>query len=229
MASKKDEKKPAAAPARPARGAKEEAKPAAAAEPEVNETLARLVDAADNLNTVLGLEPAIDLELGEEELKSAISAEAKLIGVDTKTDKVTDAVIAADKKALKPETWALLEELGMLGHIKPAAKEDAKPARGAAAKPAAAKPAPKDKPAKTAKEGKKTMTRTACFCAALMEEGKKGVSLTDLAKYTDEDFVKAGGGSNLKQTEYMIKVHLPVLTGCGFVEYDSKGIITLKK
>ena len=229
MAKKEEEKKPAAG--RPARGAAKEETKTQEETPEISELHQKFIDAAENLNSVLGLEPAIDVTLGEEELATAISAEAKLIGVDTKTNKVTDAVIAADKKALKSETWELMMEMNWLGHIAPA-KEEKKGAAKAKDKPAAAaKDTTKTKPAASKSAGeKKTKTRTACFCAALMEEAKKkaGVTVAQLAKYTDEDFVKAGGKSNLKQTEYMIKVHLPVLIDCDVISIDAKGNITLK-
>lgn len=220
--AKKDETKPAAA-ARPARGAAA-AKPEPAAEPAANEFLTRLQDAADNLNSVLGLEPAINAELAEEELKSAISAEAKLIGVDAKTDKVTEAVIAADKKALKPETWALLEEMGWLGHIKPAKEE--KPARGAAAAKSDAKAATPAKTGAAAKPAKAAeaprYTRANAFADAV-DTGEKNID--KLIELSDANYVsKAGKTSNLKEAKWYYNTIVPGLIALGFATVQGVNI-----
>lgn len=96
------------------------------------------------------------------------------------------------------------------------------------------KAAPAEKPAKEkkekapAKEKRKTATRTDCFCEAVLAIGKKGKTISDISEDIDAAYVKAGGDSNLKQTEHMVRVHLPVLVGVGFVEVKDKTIFLIQ-
>ena len=86
---------------------------------------------AKDLNDVLGLEPAIDLKAND--LLERVGEEAGQIGVDPKTGKISEKLVAGDKKELQPETWEFLEENKMLGHLgeeveeEPSIKKAAKP------------------------------------------------------------------------------------------------------
>jgi hypothetical protein len=103
----------------------------------------KLIEIATELNTVLGLNPPIDVTLADADLLAKIILEATNIGMgETGFD---EKVWEADKAALAPETLAWLEANGALAHVtagldalKAAAPAAAAPR--AAAAPAAAAP-----------------------------------------------------------------------------------------
>jgi hypothetical protein len=104
--------------------------------------LTALVEIANEVNIVLGLNPPIDTTQEADPLLAQIKLETSQIGM---ADGVfAEKVYNADKAAFSPETWAWLEANGCVDHLKAplealAAKPAAAPAgRAASAAPAAA-------------------------------------------------------------------------------------------
>lgn len=123
-----------------ARKTKEE-KAAAATTPETTETVETpvveeagidvdmLVKITEEINTIFGLNPKIDIYQPTADLEKLVREANK-------------ETLAADEKDLAPATWAWLLENGMIDHLKPAPKSAD-----------AVKPGPKAKPAGGAKTG----------------------------------------------------------------------------
>lgn len=120
-----------------------------------------LIAAADDLNQVLGMQPPIDLEANEEDLLTQITT-------------ASGEVLAADKKALKPETWGFLEESGLLKHLD-TPKEEKTPASS------------DEKKKVVPKKAKDTAERNA-FVKDLISEGKytaKEIADKTCTKFTE--------------------------------------------
>jgi outer membrane biosynthesis protein TonB len=208
-------------------------------------TREELIQATEELNNVLGLDPPIKVskKMTDEELIEKIKEIA------------TDNVYESDCIALSDEdvegehfySEGTVEVFGALGieiaagsppnpeeaqadeekEDEPEPEVEEKPVKSKKEKAAPAeKPAKEKKEKAPAKEKSKSVTRTDCFCNALLAIDKKGKSIDDIAEEIDEAYVKGGGKSNLKQTLHMIKVYLPVLVGVKFAKFDNK-VITL--
>ena len=161
---------------------------------------------AKDLNDVLGLEPAIDLKA--KDLLERVRDEAASVGVDPKTGKISQKLVDGDKKELQAETWAFLEEQGMLAHLeteaaeaeeeetpttKPATKKaEEKAVKGAAVKEeeeekSAAKKAPGGKDEKAPKVVGKVVGKASPDTAARKEYIK---DLITKAKFTKAEIVE---------------------------------------
>jgi hypothetical protein len=95
----------------------------------------KLIEIATELNTVLGLNPPIDVTLADADLLAKITLEATNIGMGETG--FAEKVWEADKAALAPETLAWLEANGALAHVT-AGLDALKAAAPAAAAPRAA-------------------------------------------------------------------------------------------
>ena len=206
-------------------------------------TREELVALTGELNNILGLDPAIKVskKMTDEELIEKIKEIA------------TNNVYESDCKALSDEdvegehfysedaikVFDMLEieiaagsppEAGVESDAESEVEDEVEekaPAKGKKEKAAHAEKPAKEKKEKTpAKEKTKSVTRTDCFCTALLAIDKKGKSIDAIAEEIDKAYVKGGGESNLKQTLHMVKVYLPVLVGVEFAKVDNK-VITL--
>lgn len=194
----------------------------------------RLVAAAGELNEVMGLDPAIDVELDEEELEEAIKAEGDSIQPD---DEYSEATL----KVLKELDITAPEDLEPGGEgEEPEEEEEGKDEEpeGDDEEPEgeegeeedeepADKPAKKDKkpkkPPKKAEEAR--YTRVNAFAEAL--QSKQKTNEEALLKKADGLFVQHGGDSNDKETQYMQRRGLAILEALELIEVKD-GKITRK-
>lgn len=184
-----------------------------------------LISVADDLNTALGLDPAIDTELEDSELTEKIREEAAQVGFNIKTNAVDAAVLKADKKALKEETWEFLLSAGMLDHTKEieTAKSSGKGKDKGASGKGKDTPAKKDAPAKKAPAAPR-YTRAHSMGDAFKE---KPATLTKAAKLADDLYAKKGGKSNITASERDAIYVAEMLSTFGVIKgIDKDGNIT---
>jgi len=192
----------------------------------------RLIAAARDMNTVMGLDPAIGTDdegndiiedLPDEDLTAAIKNEA-------------DEVLAKDK--LEDDTWAVLEELGVaekaiaernkkapakeekVADKKKAAKDKKAPAKGKDKKA----PAKEEKKAKAPKkeskpkEPKGPRYSRARAVADALGKVKKTFTVQELAEKADELYKDVTGGSNVKEALAVAKIAVGVLDQLGTIQ-----------
>ena len=165
---------------------------------------ANLIKIAGELNTLLGISPAIPTE-GEtnEVILEKIREGANLI-------------LAEDQKDLDAETWEFLKISGFLAHLAPAEKA---PATKGAAK-GAGKEKVKSIPPK-ADPNKYTRVK------ALAEALKSGAEIKDLAKKSDDLYVANGGKSNANIATWDFGFARKLLGLLGYAE-EKDGKLILK-
>ena len=174
-------------------------------------TTEKLVEIGNELNTVLGLNPPIDVALADADLLAKILVEAGNIGMGEQG--FAEKVWNADKSALSPDTIAWLEAQGALKHVEEglAAIKAANPAPAAAAPRAAAAPA---EPAHTRMN-------------AMIDAIKTGGTVEELIANSDKNLVAKGK----KTATASIKADLDwlgqILAGTGAITIDKQGKITV--
>ena len=170
--------------------------------------LKSLQKAAKELNKVLGLEPALNVEAKESALTKSITECLEEEGLITEEDEFTKA------------TQAVLDELGDEDEDE---DDDPPKKKGKSKKKAAPveddddddddddppKKKGKGKPASFTSTKETLGTTRMIEVAKAMNKIKKSKSIDAVAEVADASFVKAGGTSNLKQAKNIIKVLLP--------------------
>ena len=162
----------------------------------------KLVVIAVELNTLLGLAPAIPTEgVANDEIAAKIKEGSVLVTLD-------------DKKDITPGTWTYLENNGCLDHLKPAAPTAAKAAKAAAK-------ADKNKPVPPKADPNK-FTRVKALAGAL----QSGAEIKDMATKSDSLYVVNGGKTNLNIATWDFGFARKLLTLLGYAtEKDGKLIL----
>jgi hypothetical protein len=166
---------------------------------EVAEVTEDLVAVIEELNTLLGLDPAIPTEGDIAKIEAALKTGAELVAAEDKAD-------------LSESTWKYLEENGLIEHLNAPAETKAPET-----KPEQKKRTPPTPP--------KRYTRLESIVDAI-KTGETG--LAALAKKADELFVKGGGKSNVEMAAADLAWAGKILDGLGLAELK-KDSLTLKK
>jgi hypothetical protein len=159
---------------------------AAAPAPAPAENNGDIIKVATELNTVLGLAPAIPLDG---------TADVIIAGIKDGCPLITEV----DKKEITPETWKHLEDGGYLAHLKPAAAPAKAPAKD------------KKKPVPPKADPNK-YTRVKALAEAL----KSGATVKDIAAASDANYVKNGGKTNLNIATWDFGFARKLLTLLGY-------------
>lgn len=90
-----------------------------------------LVAAGEDMNTAMGLEPAIDVTMNDADLEAKVAHEAKQVVKEDHPDHpLTEKETAAGCRRLTQKTWDFLTGKGFFAHLAPAEPAAAAPAAG---------------------------------------------------------------------------------------------------
>ena len=197
----------------------------------------KVQDAAEELNEVLGLEPEIELEQDSGTLKEEVIAGAELVEPDDELSDETIKVVEAlqrggeivDGDEYEEEDEEEVEEEDLVEDEDEDEEEEVeetvtKVVEKKPEKKPEAKPKPKTKPKPPA--AKPTESTRLYAAGVAIKEGKgKGKTIPELIEKADEQYVKSGGTSNLKESGEAVRKAIQALAGFGAVKVQDKGTV----
>lgn len=188
----------------------------------------KLMAAAKDMNTTLGLDPEIDTskKVSDENLLESIKSNADEITEEEFDAKELDS---GDGENLKKMTWSVLKELKELPQEEEELKAEPKAEKeGKESKPEKPKKKNGKKAAKPAKTPEAThYCRESSICDAVAKMPKEGSSEEELAAAANTIYVKHGGKDNQKQSLHVLKVGLKYLMHMKLVISKGNKIICL--
>ena len=170
-----------------------------------------LINAARELNDVLGLDPQIKTgkKVTEKELSEQILEAAELILPEDDISEETMRVV----RLLKGESVEEEDEEGVDTEYEPKEEDDEVEEEELEEE----KPEEESEVKTKSTARSKSITRIGA-AALVIKRAKNFMTIEDLVKRTDELYVKGGGNSNLKRSRYAVNVAVKVLKVHGLIE-----------